>query len=110
MSDNDPNTNTSCKEDIVKRTKCTSNWNTYTPEKLRAAKYTLLKVRKSNASENKENKSNLCQSTARRRRPLTMALNSSHISKQYSDLAQVKLKLAKLQLIAVKEEMETKNK
>ncbi|EFN76487.1 hypothetical protein EAI_03339 [Harpegnathos saltator] len=106
----DPNTNTSCKEDIVKRTKCTSNWNTYTPEKLRAAKHTLLKVRKSNTSENKENESNLCQSTARQRKPLIMALNNFHISKQYSDLAQVKLELTKLQLIAIKEEMETKNK
>lgn len=39
-----------------------------------------------------------------------MALSSSHISKQYSDLAEIKMELAKLQLIAIKKELIAKQK
>lgn len=81
---------------------CTSNWKTYTPDKLETSKHTTLKVTKTNVSENKENK-NLRQTTTRRqRRPSTMALQSSHISKQYSDLAEIKMELGHLQLKALK--------
>ncbi|KMQ89640.1 myb sant-like dna-binding domain-containing protein 3 protein [Lasius niger] len=99
------------KEKETKRSKIISNWKTYTPDKLKASKHTSLKVTETNVLENKENEANLLQTTARRqRRPSTMALHSSHISKQYSDLAEIKMELGKLQLIALKEEMTAKQK
>jgi len=99
----------------IKKTKAILNWRTYIPDKLKISMHTLLKVNESNTFENegelseessKKNKVNI--SKIRRRRPSTMALNSSHISKQYSDLAKIKMELAKLQLIAQKEEMAVK--
>lgn len=93
----------------IKQTNNTSNWKTYTPDKLKTFKHTTLKVTKTNVSENKENK-NLLRTTRRQRRPSTMALHSSHISKQYSDLAEIKMELRHLQLTALKEEMAAKQK
>jgi len=98
-----------------KETKAILNWRTYIPDKLKAPMHTLLKVNENNTFENegesskessKKHEANIPET--RRRRPSTMALNSSHISKQYSDLAEIKMELAKLQLIAQKEEMAVK--
>ncbi|XP_018392759.1 PREDICTED: uncharacterized protein LOC108771855 [Cyphomyrmex costatus] len=99
----------------VKKTKPTLNWRTYVPDKLKTSKHTALKVNESNTFQDqgessKENETNTSKTITRRRRPSTMALNSSHISKQYSDLAEIKMELAKLQLIAQKEEMAVKQK
>lgn len=92
------------------KTKTISNWCKYTPDKLKAPIHKSLKVNETNTFEKegetfKENETDLSKTITRRRRPSTIALNSSHISKQYSDLAEIKMELAKLQLIAQKEEM-----
>lgn len=98
-------------EETTKKTKNQSSWNKYTPDKLKAPKHTSLKVsRKTNLLECKENNANLLGTTARQRRPSTMALHSSHISKQYADLAEIKMELAQLQLTALKAEMAAKEK
>lgn len=95
----------------IKNTTIQSNWNKYTPDKLKAPKHTSLKVsKKVNLSEYKENDPNLLQTTTRQRKSSTMALNSSHISKQYSDLAEIKMELAQLQLTALKAEIAAKQK
>lgn len=75
----------------------TSNWKTYTPLKLETFKHITLKVTKTNVSENKKkqkftsNYNSYTMSTTS-----TMALHSSHISKEYSDLAEIKMKLGYL--------------
>lgn len=102
---------TSYKEKETKKTNSISNWKIYTPDKLKTSKHTTLKVTKTkNVLENKENENLLQTTTRRQRRPSTMALHSSHISKQYSDLAEIKMELGKLQLIALREEMAAKQK
>jgi len=100
------------KETTKKTTlKTQSSWSKYTPDKLKAPKHTSLKVStKTNALEYKENDANLLQTRAPQRRPSTMGLNSSHISKQYSDLAEIKMELAQLQLTALKTEIVAKQK
>lgn len=94
------------------KTKTISNWCKYTPDKLKAPIHKSLKVNETNTFENEgetlKKTKQIYLKLTRRRRPSTIALNSSHISKQYSDLAEIKMELAKLQLIAQKKEMAIK--
>lgn len=57
-----------------------------------------------------ENKENETAQTKPQRRSSTIAFHSSHISKQYNDLAEIKMEFATLQLIAIKEKIAAKQK
>lgn len=81
----------------------TEDWGNYCPTLLKKPKSSCLEAHKPSSDLDVSNKRGCAHDSIQiqRRRPVLKDLTSSNISKQYSDLAEIKLQLAQTQLKAL---------